>query len=266
MWQGYRKWHGVLFNVYLCCSFPGGRSITSQNPMSQARHYFGRPTLPVVFLRSLSWRFRLCQRASFFSNVLDYLFISNYAPGNYPLEEFLEAHERINGDRHLFTGLVLGEFNSPRVFFFSCGFIGRISTQGNLEPQGMKFSPGWSVGFYFIAILGFWKPYQAMKEIWQASKNPSSWQSVEAGSNFAIVVVSFLAESILSSQSLKLSLFPLNVGELRAATVLSIAADVVSVPATIVALILVMKIYTTQMSEMGNGRENESGEFVTELH
>src|SRR5437868_6687462 len=33
-----------------------------------------------------------------------------------------------------------------------------------LGAQGMRFTPGWAVGWYFIPIASLWKPYQAMKE------------------------------------------------------------------------------------------------------
>lgn len=35
-----------------------------------------------------------------------------------------------------------------------------------LSSDPMTFSPGWSVGWYFIPIANFFKPYQAMREIW----------------------------------------------------------------------------------------------------
>ena len=44
-----------------------------------------------------------------------------------------------------------------------------------LGAAEMKFTPGWAIGWYFIPIAMLWKPYQAMKEIWQASFNPSRW-------------------------------------------------------------------------------------------
>jgi hypothetical protein len=34
----------------------------------------------------------------------------------------------------------------------------------------MNVTPGWAVGYYFVPILTLWKPYQALKEIWQASE------------------------------------------------------------------------------------------------
>lgn len=48
-----------------------------------------------------------------------------------------------------------------------------------LGAAGMKFTPGWAVGWYFIPIAMFWKPYQAMKEICQASFNPRRWWDEE---------------------------------------------------------------------------------------
>ena len=48
-----------------------------------------------------------------------------------------------------------------------------------LGATGLKFTPGWAVGWYFIPIAMFWKPYQAMKEIWQASFNPTRWWEEE---------------------------------------------------------------------------------------
>lgn len=45
-----------------------------------------------------------------------------------------------------------------------------------LGAERMNFSPGWSIGWYFIPIAMFWKPHEAMVEIWKASKNPTKWR------------------------------------------------------------------------------------------
>jgi fumarate reductase subunit D len=34
---------------------------------------------------------------------------------------------------------------------------------------GLDFTPGWAVGWYFIPIANLFKPYQAMRELWNAS-------------------------------------------------------------------------------------------------
>jgi hypothetical protein len=38
-----------------------------------------------------------------------------------------------------------------------------------LGATGMRFTPGWCVGWYFVPIMNLFRPYQAMKEIWMAS-------------------------------------------------------------------------------------------------
>jgi uncharacterized protein DUF4328 len=44
-----------------------------------------------------------------------------------------------------------------------------------LSAVGLRFSPGWSIGWYFIPFANLWKPFQAMNEIWKASCAPQAW-------------------------------------------------------------------------------------------
>jgi len=43
----------------------------------------------------------------------------------------------------------------------------------------MDFTPGWSIGYYFIPVMNLYKPYQAMREIWQVSEASEDWQNVK---------------------------------------------------------------------------------------
>ena len=38
-----------------------------------------------------------------------------------------------------------------------------------LGARGMTITPGWAAGWFFIPIANYWKPYEAMKQLWQAS-------------------------------------------------------------------------------------------------
>ncbi len=35
--------------------------------------------------------------------------------------------------------------------------------------QGFRYTPGWAVGWYFIPLANFYKPFAAMRQIWNAS-------------------------------------------------------------------------------------------------
>ena len=53
-----------------------------------------------------------------------------------------------------------------------------------LGARGMTITPGWAVGWFFVPIANYWKPYEAMKQLWQASISArdggtgSSWKSL----------------------------------------------------------------------------------------
>ncbi len=46
--------------------------------------------------------------------------------------------------------------------------------------DGLEFTPGWAVGWYFIPFANLIKPYQAMRELWNASTGAGETFSSEA--------------------------------------------------------------------------------------
>jgi hypothetical protein len=44
-----------------------------------------------------------------------------------------------------------------------------------LGATGLAYSPSAAVAWYFVPIANLWKPYEAMRELWQASANPTAW-------------------------------------------------------------------------------------------
>ncbi len=41
----------------------------------------------------------------------------------------------------------------------------------DLGFEGVSYSPGWSVGWFFVPFLNLFKPFDAMKELWNSSTN-----------------------------------------------------------------------------------------------
>lgn len=46
-----------------------------------------------------------------------------------------------------------------------------------LGAMGLSFTPGWSVGWFFVPIANLWKPYQGVKELYQASDPDADYGS-----------------------------------------------------------------------------------------
>jgi hypothetical protein len=50
------------------------------------------------------------------------------------------------------------------------------SNARSLGASGMEFTPGWSVGWFFVPLANLVKPYQVMRELWRTSSNPGDWK------------------------------------------------------------------------------------------
>ena len=50
-----------------------------------------------------------------------------------------------------------------------CMFMVRANRNARSFGSPMSVQPGWAAGYFFVPILSLWKPYEAMKEIWQGS-------------------------------------------------------------------------------------------------
>ena len=47
-------------------------------------------------------------------------------------------------------------------------WVKRVNTNLRaLSGEEMRFTPGWSIGWYFVPFMNIYKPYQVMKELWR---------------------------------------------------------------------------------------------------
>jgi len=117
-----------------------------------------------------------------------------------------------------------------------------------LGAADMQFTPGWAVGWYFIPIANLWKPYQAMREIWQASASPAHWQQQPRGSVLPLWWTFFLLSNFLGNASFRLSLRARTVPDLILAGTVGAANDAIDIVSTAIALVLVTQIFRMQMA------------------
>ena len=75
-------------------------------------------------------------------------------------------------------------------------------TYRNLRPlgaEGLRYSPGWAVAYYFIPILNLFRPCQVMRETWRASdRGGTAWASARAPSLIAAWWTVFLVSVFVS--------------------------------------------------------------------
>ena len=84
--------------------------------------------------------------------------------------EAIDTRQQVLGIIYLIVYIITG------ITFLKWIYRANLNVRG-FGVRGLKFTPGWSIGYYFIPILNLFKPYQAMREIWKTSKNPDDWEN-----------------------------------------------------------------------------------------
>jgi hypothetical protein len=119
-----------------------------------------------------------------------------------------------------------------------------------LGAVGMQFSPGWSVGWYFIPILSLWKPYQAMKEIWQASSALEYWQGSAAAPILGWWWFAYVVSAILGQLYFRVSMAANDLSSLSSATVLGLANEAFDVATIALAWMLIAGLNRIQLARV----------------
>jgi hypothetical protein len=130
-----------------------------------------------------------------------------------------------------------------------CRWIYRANGNARaLGAIGMEFTPGWSVGWYFIPIASLWKPFQAMREIWKASLNPTHWRNEPTPAILGWWWFGWIASNASAQIDLRMSAGAHDISSLSAASVVGVVDEIVGVFSVSLALILVTQLNRIQLA------------------
>lgn len=72
--------------------------------------------------------------------------------------------------------------------------------------EGLEYTPGWAVGWYFIPFANLIKPYQAMRELWNTSHASSDHFAVDAPDLLKMWWGTWIVGNIIGNISFRMSL------------------------------------------------------------
>lgn len=124
-------------------------------------------------------------------------------------------------------------------------------------PHPLDHSPGWAVGWYFIPIANLWKPYQALKEVWQASGNPREPGRVSVPWLFPAWWSLWLATNFISNIAARLAWQSESTYDTNAAAIFSIASEAVNIPLCLVFLAIVSALHRAQQRQHADPAPDE---------
>jgi heme/copper-type cytochrome/quinol oxidase subunit 2 len=127
-----------------------------------------------------------------------------------------------------------------------------------LGATAMKYSPGWSVGWFFVPIMNLFKPYFAMKEIYLATMDPKSFdteQEVEDQPKSLNIMklwwLVYLVDSWLGRIAFRLTMRAETIDQLITANGLMLASDAATIVASLTTIWLVREFAEKQQAAYG---------------
>ncbi len=126
-----------------------------------------------------------------------------------------------------------------------------------LGATGLQYTPGWSVGYWFIPLLNLVRPYQATKEIYQASlgdqvdfSGTQNWTSNVVPGFFGAWWFCWVVSNILQRIESRADRLPNGLGP--ATIPIGIASTTLSVAAAVLAIMVVREITNTQENRISS--------------
>lgn len=163
-------------------------------------------------------------------------------------DSFSEAEGQANDSREQIIGLFSLALYVVTVVIFGRWIVRANKNVRALGADGFRITPGWAVGYFFVPIINLWRPYQAMKDLWRASHNPTLWTGTTAGSVLPLWWTLWLLSSVMGQISFRVMMNAEGLEELQAATNVQMVAEAVGIPLCLVAITLVSQIARAQTS------------------
>jgi hypothetical protein len=189
------------------------------------------------------------------SGYLEYKLLSDFQNGVYTSQELAAAGAEASDQRQGIVGVLYLVVSVISGFFILRWIHSMNYNARQLGAVNMKFTPGWSIGYYFIPILTLWKPYQAMKEIWKASKNPLDWASQDTSSILPIWWGLWLISIILGQAVFRLSNRAEELSGLINLNLITQVSNFLDIPLALVLLVIVNNVYKMQSSQLDSANK-----------
>ncbi len=164
----------------------------------------------------------------------------------------LDENVELTGAAALYAavGLTDALLTLVTIVFFSMWIYRAAANIVAAGTIGFDYTPGWAVGWFFVPIANLFKPYAAMRQIWNASQGGQADQLERPEGLLAIWWGCWLLSNIASNISFRFSFNPASPEELRTGVQIGIFAALVSLALYPAAYRLVDRITTAQRERL----------------
>jgi hypothetical protein len=216
--------------------------------MSEQAHSFKDPTTLTTWVTRFIYLDLALAVAGIASGVLEYQLLERLGAGLFATEGLAKAAAQSSDQRQAAIGMTQVAVGLITAILVMMWIYRANHNARQLGAADMKFTPGWAVGWYFVPVLALWKPYQAMKEIWQASADPDSWTTRPASPLLPWWWFLWLLSNGLGQAAFRLAQRADDIDGFKTANILMLMSDSSTIPLDLVFVAIIKAIYDHQMN------------------
>jgi hypothetical protein len=231
---------------------------------------FDDPSKLTTWLKRFSYFGILASIFALYAGTWEYEYLQGLSKGLYLTEDLATEAEDIKdkwvGTAGIFQSFVLFHLVALFMWVYRMNYNTRALRNVTTVDEDMKFTPGWSVGWFFVPIANLWKPYQALKELWVFNHPP---QVSEHDRKKKISFIKWFWAFTLISTSLGQRVvvkgfFAEELPQLIQLNKLTFVSDFADIPFYVMTIILVERIYRLQMERFAP-RAGEYEQLIREM-
>jgi hypothetical protein len=136
----------------------------------------------------------------------------------------------------------------------------RASCNAHSADPSLRISPPWSVGWYFVPFACCWKPFEAMRQTWQASAGAIDWRQSPVPARLRWWWGLYLVSSTLGSISYYASTRDEGATYQALEVWLSLASVFIDVPLDLVLISIVRDLTALQVERLSPPQEDSDPE------
>ncbi len=129
-------------------------------------------------------------------------------------------------------------------------WIYRVTMNSHTLASGVRVSPPWSIGWFFVPFANLFKPFQAVDDAWKISLSPERWRSQSTPALLRWWWGLWITTSILDNASFRLQMRTHDVGMARFTSGLDVVSDTLWIALSLVLIRLVRKLSDQQSSTL----------------
>lgn len=217
---------------------------------------------PTKLSLRIIWLCYFCIFASFiglYAGFLEYAYYYNLTNELFLNEEIAAEAEDFQ-EKWVSTAGILQSAIIIQLILFSM-WVYRINKNSHALASKLRYTPGWSVAWFFIPIANLWKPYQVLKELWFANYNTPQFEEKKTIKFIKIFWFFAVINMSLSQAATVRSIRAKELPDLAFANKLMLLSDFIDIPFYVFSIILVIKIYKLQMNKFAS-KASEYQELV----